>query len=67
MSETLRYVTRLNTLREIEEVIDGKRMFSLPYRQNERESLERRARQIGGAGLKQTLHKLGTVEARARA
>ena len=35
----LRYVTRINNLREIEEVIEGKRMFSLPYRDGEKESL----------------------------
>ena len=62
MSETLRYVLKINTLREIEEVIDGKQMFSLPYRRYERESLERRARQIGGPGLKDTLAKLATVK-----
>lgn len=56
--ETLRYTLKLNTLREIEEVIEGKRMFSLPYRHRERESLEKRARQIGGPRLKEVLTKL---------
>ena len=61
MAETLPYVLKLNTLREIEEVIDGKADFMLPYRANERASLERRARQIGGPRLKEVLAKIGTV------
>ena len=57
----MRYVTRLNTLREIEEVIEGKRMFSLPYREGEKESLERRAHQIGGPRLREVLVKIAAA------
>ena len=57
----LRYVTRINTLREIEEVIEGKRMFSLPYRDGEKESLERRASQIGGPRLSKVLAKIAAA------
>lgn len=57
----LRYITRINNLREIEEVIEGKRMFSLPYRDGEKESLERRARQIGGPRLREVLTKIAAA------
>ena len=58
----LKYIDKLNTLREIEEVLNGKAMFSLPYRAGEIEALERRARLIGGPDLKMTLAKINTVQ-----
>ena len=49
------YVARLNTQREILDVVEGKALFGIPYCPGEREALERRARQLGGPDVAEVL------------
>lgn len=59
MANRPRYPWNLNTLREIEEVLLGQPIRGFDWRPGELADLERRARQIGGARLKEVLMKIG--------